>query len=241
VFQMGKVGSQTLKQTLEARYHYYHLHARADFESKFELYRAGRRAKAADYFDIITATREPLSWKISAFFQNLVNIPPFRPYCFTFESKQAAQKASIDELIARFRAWDDGARQATEWFERNFQPATGIRIYDHGFDPEKGWQIFREGKWRVLVLRHEDIKKNHLDALNEFVVERYGPSSRLDRLWASNLSSKKWYSDLMEEFRQKMQYSDAEIEDAYCTPYAKYFYTDRELASMRSKWRNTSV
>jgi Putative capsular polysaccharide synthesis protein len=244
VFQMGKVGSTTLEETLEARYRYYHLHERADFLSKFEPYRVGRRTKGSEYFDIITATRDPFARKISSFFQNLavsrVNTPN-PDYRFCFESEEAAQNASMDELIERFHSWDDGIPETTEWFERQFEPATGIRIYDHEFDPEQGWQIFREGKWRVLVLRFEDISKNHLEALNEFVVQRYGRSSRIDRLWPANLSSRKWYFDLMNEFKEKIQFSDAEIDAVYGTPYARHFYSDRELASMRSKWRGATT
>ncbi len=239
VFQMGKVGSTTHEETLEARYRYYHLHNREDFHAKYEPYRESRRANRAEYFDVITATRDPLARKISCFFHHLAvsRENPTAAYPFCFDSVEAALDAGIDELIARFHAWDDAVLETTEWFDCHFEPATGIRIYDHGFDPEKGWQIFREGKWRVLVLRFEDISKNHLDALNEFVVGRYGESSRIDRLWPANLSSRKWYFDLMNEFRQKIQFSDNEIEAAYDTPYARYFYTDQELAGMRSKWQ----
>src|SRR5262249_14618559 len=152
-----KVGSQTHVETLKARYRCYHLHTRASFNERYKPYCAGRRANSDEYFDVITATREPLSGKVSAFVQNLVHTPPFPPYCFTSESKEAAQAASMDELIARVRAWDEGIRAATEWFDNHFEPATGIRIYEHGFDAEKGWQVFRAEKWRILVLRYEDI------------------------------------------------------------------------------------
>lgn len=238
VFQMGKVGSTTHEETLEARYRYFHLHHRADFCAKYEPYRVGRRGKGAEYFDIITATRDPLARKISCFFQHLAvsRENPTAEYPFCFDSVEAALNAGMDELIARFHAWDDAIPEATEWFDRHFEPATGIRIYDHGFDPEKGWQIFRDQNWRVLVLRFEDIGTNHLDALNEFVVERYGKRSRIKRLWPANLSSDKWYFDVMKEFRQKIKFSDADMDAAYCTPYARYFYTSEELASMRSKW-----
>jgi len=244
VFQMGKVGSTTVEETLEARYRYYHLHDRADFYPIYERYRARRRTRGAEYFDIITATRDPLARKVSGFFQNLAvtrATPDSHVHPFCFESMEAARNASMDELVARFHAWDDGISEATEWFDRHFEPATGIRIYDHGFDPEKGWQIFRDGKWRVLVLRFEDINTNHLDALNEFVVGRYGESSRIDRLWPANLSSDKWYFDRMNEFLRKIEFSDNDIDAAYATPYARYFYTDQELAGMRSKWHRTST
>ncbi|OBG36923.1 putative capsular polysaccharide synthesis family protein [Mycobacterium sp. E3198] len=242
VFQMGKVGSTTHEETLEARYRYYHLHDREDFYAKYEPYRVGRRAKRVEYFDIITATRDPLARKVSCFFQNLAvtrTTPDAAVYPFCFDSEDAARNAGMDELTARFHAWDEGIAEATEWFDRHFEPATGIRIYDHGFDPEKGWQIFREGKWRVLVLRFEDIEKNHLDAINEFVVGRYGESSRVERLWPANLSSRKWYFDLMKDFLQEIQFSATDIEAAYGTPYARYFYTEQELATMRSRWRKS--
>lgn len=234
LFQMGKVGSQTHRNTLEARYHVYHLHTRWEFERAFRPYRTRHRLGEQDSFDIITVVREPLGRKISAFFENLVNSPEYE---FSFESREAVLEAGMDDLLARFHAWTDGIAEATEWYDRHFKPATGISIYEQGFDPRYGWQIFRQGRWRVLVLRFKDIGENHLEALNEFVVDRYGESARMHRLLDWNLSSRKWYAALKASFCKSVCYSESEREAAYGSRFAQYFYTEEELHKMRAKWK----
>ncbi|MCB1132420.1 MAG: hypothetical protein KDN05_14930 [Verrucomicrobiae bacterium] len=157
LFQMGKVGSSTHKNTLQTLYHVHHLHTAADFKIKH------RPEKDGDSVDLITIVREPIGRKVSTFFQNLVG----SPYGYSFPNREAALAAGTGELLRRFHEWEDGVTEATRWFENHFEPATGIRIYQHEFDPETGWTILSEGKWRVLVLRFEDIRTNHLEALNE--------------------------------------------------------------------------
>lgn len=43
------------------------------------------------------------------------------------------------------------------WFEEDFQPATGINVYDHPFDTEAAWGQIQVDGFRVLLLRYEQL------------------------------------------------------------------------------------
>ncbi len=233
LYQMGKVGSSTHRNTLQSRYHVYHLHTLQDFIRKYEG--VHKRISGLDQreLDLITIAREPVGRKVSTFFQNLVD----SPYPFSFLSESEATAAGVDELLRRFHAWEDGIEEATGWYDKHFEPATGVRIFDHYFDKKKGWEIHKSGRWRMLVLRFSDVRTNHVDALNCFLTSRFGEHARIESLRSSNVSSKKWYAALMKEFRNRLDFTSDELDRAYESRYMRYFHTDREIDEMRSMWR----
>lgn len=232
LYQMGKVGSSTHRNTLQTQYHVYHLHTLTDFREKYEGVHKRCPGLESKELDLITIEREPIGRKISTFFQNLVA----SPYDYCFPAEKDAMEAGVDELLDRFHAWSGGIEEATGWYDKHFEPATGIRLFDHPFDPEVGWSIFRSGRWRVLVLRFSDIGINHVEALNYFVTERFGEAARLEGLRPSNISSRKWYGELMKEFRKKLTFSTDELDRAYDSELVRYFHTEREIDEMRRKW-----
>lgn len=235
LFQMGKVGSSTHRNTLQTRYHVYHLHTLRDFRTKHEGALARRPRLANEVIDIITIAREPVGRKISTFFQNLVD----SPYPFRFETRQQALDAGVDELLRRFHAWKNGIEEATGWYEMHFKPATGVDVYCHGFDREKGWSIIQEANWRILLLRFSDVRTNHIEALNHYLIGRFGPKSRIKALRPSNVSSVKWYAPMMKEFRERVVFSPEELDRAYNTQYMRHFHTKKEIAAMRLQWHTS--
>lgn len=233
LFQMGKVGSSTHKNTLQTLFHVYHLHTLNEFQEKYAGIHSRLVRWLGDDIDLITVTREPVGRKISVFFQNLVNTG----YTFSFPTIEAARSASINDLLSRFYAWEYGIEEATEWYENHFKPATGVDIYDHPFDCDQGWDVIESNGWRILILRFLDINHNHVEALNKFLSMRYGSRKRVLGLQAVNVSSKKWYSDLMREFKDQVTFSRDEMKRAYASRYSRHFYSNQELQNFRNQWR----
>ena len=233
LYQMGKVGSSTHRNTLQERYHVYHLHTLEDFEKKYNGVHQRTPGLEHRNLDLITIAREPVGRKISTFFQNLVN----SPYPFCFQNEAEAGAAGVDELIKRFHDWEYGIEEATGWYDKHFEPATGVCIYNHDFDKERGWSIHQDGRWRMLVLRFSDVETNHVEAINSFLVSRFGERAEIEALRSSNVSGKKWYASLMKEFRSKIDFSNYELDRAYNSTYMRHFHTEQEISSMRSIWR----
>lgn len=232
LFQMGKVASKTHDNTLSHLYFVQHFHTAREFDAAFA--KGCRKFKGTENqpYDIITATRDPITRKISGFFQNITE----PHYNFSYQSVAEAQKASVEELVAKFQAWEDGINEATGWFEKHFQPKTEIDVYDSAFDPAVGWQVIESEKFRVLIVKFEDIKKNHVDALNELVTKRFGEESKVSKLEPLNLSEKKWYSSIMGEFKKTISFTKEELDEAYCSKYMRHFYSAEQIQKLRAKW-----
>lgn len=230
--QMGKVGSSSIKNTIESKYRVFHYHSQVEFEE-------GLKSLGNKYdgqvIDIITATRDPIGREISGFFQNITNIG----HSYGVGTPEEVLSLGADRLIEIFkerwarRKWVPDTHL---WFDRCFLPSTGINIYEHEFNRERGWDIVKSDKWRVLIVRFEDINRNYLEAINAFVTERYGANAAYPAMRQANVSSKKWYSEIMKEFKEKITFTPAEIAEQYDTQYCRHFYTPEEITKLKAKW-----
>jgi hypothetical protein len=228
-FQMGKVGSQTIKYTMEADYHVIHMHTRKEMEALLPTLKQRGNRK----LDVVTATRDPIGREISVYFQNM--LAPGFP--FGVKSKEEAFRIGPEGLIERFhKRWQSGAADTNVWFDRHFKASTGVDVYRHPFDIGRGWDIIEDGDYRILVVRFEDIRRNYLEAVNAFV-SLGGRNRQYAGMVNANVSDQKWYGSLMTEFKSKITYSREVLDDAYDSKYCRHFYTPAEIERMRSKHR----
>jgi hypothetical protein len=230
-FQMGKVGSSTIKDTIEMDYRVHHMHTKFEMEPTLAHI---RRSNSIGKIDIVTATRDPIGREISVFFQNLT-APEF-PYGVS--NRKMALELGAKGLIPYFKNMlESGGADTTDWFDIHFKTSTGINVYDYSFEPEKGWQIIETDDYKILVVRFEDIKRNYLDAINAFVEPRFGTPNRYQRIRPFNVSENKWYSELMKEFKINITFNKKNIDQAYSSKYSMHFYTSKEIETMKSKYQ----
>jgi hypothetical protein len=234
IFQMGKVGSRTITNTVETRYRVCHFHTSGEFEKYSAMFWTKKQTgESGGYIDMITATRDPIGREVSAFFQNITNMS----HSWGVGSREEVLAMSAEELIGKFfERWDKGAINTTIWFDRHFKSSTGIDIYAHPFDPKTGWSIIRDGAWRVLIVRFEDINRNYLEACNAFVRQRFGESATYPALLPANMSDDKWYGPLMLDFKKNIRFTPEQIASQYESRYCRHFYSPEEIERMKAKW-----
>jgi hypothetical protein len=229
-FQMGKVGSRTIQNTIQTDCMVHHLHTKQEML----LLLPRIKKKVQGEIDIITATREPVGREVSVYFQNFLS--PGYPH--GVPSAEFATELGASGLAELFKKrWREGMIDTTVWFDHHFLTSTGIDVYDHPFDPEKGWTIIRSNGFRVLIVRFEDIRKNYLEAINGFMGGRAENPREYSRMWPNNVSGKKWYGELMKEFKSTVRFTKQELDDVYESKYCAHFYTKDEVRNMRSRWR----
>jgi hypothetical protein len=184
--------------------------------------------------DVITATRDPIGREISVYFQNML-APDFP---FGVSSREEAFEIGPEGLIERFhQRWQSGAVDTNVWFDQHFKSSTGVDVYQHPFNVERGWDIIEDAEFRILIVRFEDIGRNYLEAVNAFVAPAYGGGSRYPKMINANVSEQKWYGQLMKEFKAKVTFSREVLDEAYDSKYCGHFYTSTEIAKMGSKHR----
>lgn len=251
VYQMGKVGSSTVRRSITASnldIQPYHLHYMSGIDYMVGLCRAQSlplqdhilssiyckkliRRKKADgkKINVITLVREPISKNISQFFQNIEVSYPEYGY------SEKANRLSPDELVLDLIAFfiqnfrhDD----PLVWFDQELKQFMNIDVFETDFPHEKGYQVYENESFRVLLIRLENLNTCIAEAMGCFLdIEDF-------KLANENISSEKEYADLYKKMKKKIKLPDTYIEKMYSSKMAKHFYTEREIKAFEMKWRN---
>ena len=162
VYQMGKVGSSSVYQSLldcksrpdlDIRHQHYivrkdlaKLQPGADIGLKERIQKGiqdGEIGRGRPKVKIITLTRRPTDRNISAFFQNHAS--------YQFNAGNVAQVFQ--------RQYPHGT--PLEWFDRELKALTGIDVYQTPFPKAQGYQTLANDHFEVLIVRMEDLDRCH--------------------------------------------------------------------------------
>jgi hypothetical protein len=262
VYQMGKVGSSTVVETLTnhcPQYAVYQVHvltrdwirnvedqyreASKDLgkptidehvlASRYLLERFNRE-RGDKRWKVISIVRDPVARNISAFFQAF-------PIYFSQEAAKHGGKSisglEVDRLISLFldQFGEDRHRLPLEWFQIHMQPAFGLDLYDSPFDRDKGYQTYSNQQCELLVLRMEDLRNTLQPALRDFL------GVEIPALASANVSADKEYADTYREFMEQMTLPPSYLDTLYNSAYARYFYSEDEIAGFRRRWQKPSL
>lgn len=242
VHQFGKVGSSTLDEALRSlrRWPVYQTHVlrpghrfltrdqprpprgRPDLPPHAVRSREvwERYVEPGRPIAVITPVREPVSRNISAFFQNLYRHPELDP---------SRRSTDVDAYVQAFLAELDPT-QPGAWFERQYEPAFGVNVYDHPFDAERGWGVIDAGRRRYLLLQCE------LDD----AVKAQAVCSLLDlprlTLKPRNVGDSKDYARVYAAFKRRLMLPREYLDAVLTTRYATHFYSDEQREAVRRRW-----
>jgi hypothetical protein len=240
VYQMGKVGSSSVKESLWAQaLPVFHVHRMNpvniqrvhreylendetppnDRKGKMlynSIVRKGRRAK------FISLVREPVGRNISAFFEN------FKRFVGV---KYAQTDFTIERLAATFI---DAYRHTVPlmWFDWEVKSVLGIDIYQHPFSQERGWLVVEKGNFELLVIKLEIEDSRKESAIADFLgLDEF-------KLVRANVAREKKYAKMYQDFLRVVKLPKAYIEIMCSAEYTRHFYSDSEIESIRSKWHD---
>ena len=253
IYQMGKVGSttiyETLRETVEAPV--FHIHTlipdRLDrlgaiqreayprtrsvqghyLESRALLpYVTG--ARPAPHWTVITLVRDPIARNLSAFFQTLETDAPH------LDLATMAQSMPEDAVVARLiEAFVDDFKdhdRPLDWFDDELKQVFGHDIYAHEFDTAMGYQIDHGDGFDLLTIRLDDLDRVGAEACRSFL-------GRDDiELVRGNDGSRKSYADFYRRVREEIVLPSAYLDRMYDARYTRHFYTPDERAAFRARW-----
>ena len=243
VYQMGKVASKTIYATLQRLpdIQPFHIHtlnpvnmdrrktrnnglnARQPEHINFQLWRSIYQRLILEYenqIKIITLIREPVGRNISAFFQGLD---------MRTRIMAAHKRIPMSQLIDKFQNHFPHVRPLV-WFDKELLEVTGINVYEHTFPKEQGYQRIMTEKFDLLILRHDLPDNLKARCLGDFL------SGNDIRIVPANLSDKKIYRDCYLEFQRTINLSTEYVSQMLDSRYARHFFTDEELESLKLKW-----
>lgn len=247
VYQMGKVGSRSVFQTIQdlnPQSQLYHAHVLHDLDVMEEnmkkelenpgdtlgVIRQGRDLrKKIDHdpnmrWSIITLVRDPIKQTISRFFQGIEEVIP------SIQERYKANTIEVEELIeVFFKKWP--FHPPLMWFDTQFKPVFDIDIYQHPFPWDKGYMILKKNRFDVLVIRLEDLNNCAEQAFFDFFNT---PDITLKK---ENVAANKWYQDLYSNFIKRIVFPEEYLTNLYDSKFTKHFYSPAEIEQFYKNWQ----
>ena len=248
VFQMGKVGSSTVVETLhrlDLPQPILHVHTLSPSHLAHAVRR--QRQSARPYLHehlivsgllvakqqsnrfpcrLITLTREPISRAISFVFEDAIKQMPEAMLHDGSYNLQRVQ-AVIQELLAA----NNGVADPTEWFDRELGEQFGIDVFAQPFDAESGYAIFEGDNCSVLLMRMEDLNRVLPKALGAFLDKKVEDI----QIQHANVGRHKDYAEDLSRVKQQLQLPGELLDNVLSTRYVKHFYPE-EQRHLRARW-----
>ncbi|XPV75576.1 MAG: glycosyltransferase [Desulfovibrio sp.] len=237
ILSAGKVGTQSLAHSLRASfgsthaYPVYDLHLfdpSNNIQERLTPRRNGDVAHRATStavhacwdkhckdinWKFIAGVREPISWMISAYFQNN-------------ETGMITSSDDFFEKCTGMWKWISG------YFDLIYKRQIGVDIYDYEFDKDRKYGIVQKDNVEILLYRLESLSATCTDFVGEFL------GIRNFHLKKANEASKKSYAKNYSKTLKILEksFSQEQLKDIYEHPFVKHFYTDAEIEKFYKKW-----
>lgn len=255
VYQMGKVGSTTVCNSLQKalkNVEVYQVHTltrdgikRAEnmyknnshrnrniyehlLESQYLRKQLDKGLERKNKWKVVTLVRDPIAKIISSFFQALESR---LGYDYKTKSEILKVEDIVEELIERFFKKINGYEKILTWFDRELEPVFGIDVYSREFPKSKGYKIYETEYVDLLVVRLENFNECLRDAFKEFL------DLNEFNLVAENVGSKKSYRDIYQAFLDSIVLPENYIDKMYNSKYVHHFYNQEEIEVFKTKWR----
>jgi len=244
VYQMGKVGSRSVADSLRMGGINPVFHVHRMIPSNIERVKNGFRKRNAPPLDerigrmlynkiskgkrkakVITLVREPLSRNISAFFENLQ---------LFIGSDQKDTDYPLKKLIDIFIN-EYSHEVPLQWFDLELKKATGINVFDYPFPRHKGYMTIEKNNIELLI-----IKLEIPDALKERAIGDFMHLNKF-QLIKKNIAKDRAYSKTYQQFKKTIRLPSAYVQKMLSSKYATHFYNEKEINALWDRWYNSPV
>lgn len=253
VYQMGKVGSTTVWDSLRAleNVDVYHVHAltrhgvksvenyyKNNFsrtqmipthllESQYLRKQLNKGLQGKNKWKVVTLLRDPIAKNISSFFQKLES---FFGYKYKDKIKNVKPEIINKDLIKLFTENFDRHEKPLNWFDSELKLVFDIDVFLSEFPKEQGYKIYETDLADLLIIKLEKLNEcacvafKNLLGINEFAILE------------SNVGGSKSYGDIYQRFLDSIVLPDSYIEQMYTSKYVRHFYSEEEIEAFKTKW-----
>ena len=221
IFQMGKVGSMSLKSTLSEylKGEVVHSHSYGRMKTRHQKLLTVRKNLHLP-IDVICPIREPISRNVSAFFQN------FKKYT---ESDFSQHEWEVTKLLSLFLN-NFCHNTCLEWFDHHFRPTFDIDVFAEPFPIERKWNIYRQHSTRALIYRSDLDKEKQLEIISRFL------GIKISTWKYDNISENKKYSQIYRDFCLSAKLPDTYIKLMNDSSFCQHFWSEEERRQNSQKW-----
>jgi Putative capsular polysaccharide synthesis protein len=259
VYQMGKVGSSTVVQTLETAqlsspiYHMHTLTTRGIHETEEHYYGDRLRSTSPSQWpntkhlfvshylfkQLQQRGSNKKHWKIISLVRDPIarnisdffeNIEIFIP---DYYARRRCNEITANVLSKYFLTQYPDHNVPLTWLDVELHSVFGVDVYATDFPKPCGYQIYAAKNADVLILRLESLATCLAPALKEFLGLPHGEPVN------ANQAANKEYYTAYREFRSQTTIPAAYLDRMYTSRYAQHFYTPEELNGFRAKWSSS--
>lgn len=120
------------------------------------------------------------------------------------------------------------------WFDDTLKAEFGIDLYQYPFDREKGYSIYKIGKYEVLVYQVEKMDMFY-DIFREFIGN---PNLEFKK---ENDGGLKWYKESYSELKKNVALEKEYVEKTYSGKMMQHFYSKEDIEKFRKKWQKNII
>lgn len=251
VYQMGKVGSKTVVESLQKAdlgcpiYHVHRISSEGLRFVKEKSLAIGRAYPGKPYWagkyladqlnlddsrawDIIILVRDPVARNLSAFFHA-------QDYWYP-QLRKITKEGNYSEPILReikqvfLEKFDHNI--PLQWFDNEINSVFDLNVYATPFPKDRGYYILRNQKARFLLLKLELLDGVYQQAFKDFLIDK-NPNFELTQ---KNIAKDKSYNQIYHKFLDWLSLPEEYLNSMYESRYATHFYSPEEIAILREKW-----
>ena len=140
----------------------------------------------------------------------------------------------LERISARFFS-DYPHEVPLKWFDMELKQVFEIDVFAETFQKSKGYHIYTGKKADVLLLKLESLEDCGREAFREFLhIEDF-------TLRRGNSADKKSYAATYNQFIDYFNVPQSYLDLMYGSKYAQHFYSFTELGAFKLKWLNANV
>lgn len=267
VYQMGKVGSSTIKKSLhslDVGRPVYHVHFLT--QSLIDFYEGKRKklfgtdrvsdlkhiwqyqylskqlAKGglSDKWKVVTLVREPISRNLSAFLETVdVEATDDGRYRLKADTKSAYE---FDVTVGL-----EDVEQLVQIFLKEFEHDVPLKFFDEQIKTVLGIDVFesefpKDKGYKIYEGETAELLVLKLEKLEECVGDAFREFLGAEdfTLQNTNVASKKVYAPIYKELKEKIVLPHEYIDTMYDSRFMQYFYTDDEIKAFDARWRRNA-
>lgn len=230
IYQMGKVGSDTIQNSLlkQVDHPIYHLHY---FENASDSGFSG----FANRVKIITLVRDPIAREMSAFFHAVRT----KNFSYKLETdrwiaaqslikiykSQNKRKEYLSNYFLKF------VNQTFDWFDTEMKRNLNFDIYSSFFSKEKGYQISSQDDFDLLAIKLEHLNDCAAEAFQNFLdIDHFSIQNR------NLLKEHPYFYQLFKVCKENLHFSKPYLEELYSRKLTSFFYTKKERDGFIKNW-----
>lgn len=116
------------------------------------------------------------------------------------------------------------------WFDDELLRVFSINIFDSEFPIQKGYQIYKNDRLKVLLIRLEDLNRCYREAFDEFL------GIQADNIRRDNSAENLGYSELYRHIRQTVRFSGDYLQNLYEITRLRHCYSLQEIEDFKNQW-----